>query len=277
MKCEDLTPYLVDELTLGDGSDELHTHELGTHLETCAACRTELESLRRIWAGLGQLADEAPSEAMRQRFYTMLEAYRHGLESRPPTPAEAWRELLRRFEAWLAGWWPQRRLWQLAMTAAALLAGIALGARWAAPDRSGDELVALQGEVVSLHRLVSLSLLDHESASERLRGVGFSQRGAHPGEEIFTALLGVLDDDPNVSVRLATVDALGRYLDRPDVADALRRTLPRQRSPLVQLALVDLLLEANGPASRKVVEELLEEPLDNTVREFIRERLGPRI
>lgn len=262
MKCEDLSRYVADELAgelQGAAAEELHRH-----LMTCAACRDEMASLRRVWDGLGELADEEPSAAVSQRFYTFLEAYGEGLRAAGP----GWGD---RLSGWLSGFWPKRPLLQLAIAAAALLLGLGLGLvlRGAAPD----EIVALRGEVASLHRVVSLSLLREDSASARLQGVAYSRYGAD--DEVLAALLRTLDEDESDNVRMAAVEALARFADRADVAAGLADALPRQSSPLVQVALVDLLLELGGDRSRRTVRELAgQKDLDESVRGYVERRLG---
>jgi len=271
MKCSETSALIVDVLSDSLSPDE--AGELGRHLDSCAACRAELESLRRVWNGLGRLADEVPSAALSQRFYTMLAAYRQGMEaeSRPPS----WP---RRLAAWIDGWWPRRPALQFAFTAAALVVGLALGSRLSTPATSGAELHRLEGEVASLRSLVSLSLLRQDSASERLRGVSISQRAEEPDQQVLAALVRVLNEDRNVNVRIAAIDALGRFADRATVLEGLREALPQQSSPQVQLALAELLLEVNGPETHALVGEwLTRTTVDPTVRGYLEQRLRPQI
>lgn len=262
MKCKDLSRYVADELggeLQGAAAEKLHRH-----LMTCAACREEVASLRRVWDGLGELADEEPSPEVSRRFHTFLEAYEEGRKAARPGLRE-------RLSAWLSRWWPKGPLAQLALVAAALVLGVGLGLflRPAAPD----ELQALRGEVATLHRVVSLSLLREESASARLQGVAYSRYGAD--DEVLSALLRVLDEDRSDNVRLAAVEALARFADRDDVAAGLTAALPRQSSPLVQVALVDLLLELGGEGPRRSVQDLARRrDLDESVRGYVTRRLG---
>ena len=64
-----------------------------------------------------------------------------------------------------------------------------------------------------------------------------------PGDEIVTALLDTLKHDDNVNVRLASIDALRRFAERTDVRRAAIDVLQTQRSPLVQMALIDFVVE----------------------------------
>ena len=125
-----------------------------------------------------------------------------------------------------------------------------------------------------MSRLLALSLLAQDSASARLKGVSLGERtgGDH---EVTQALLATLNDDPSVNVRLAAVDALARFADRPAVADGLVESLPRQTSPLVQLALVDAVVTTDRRRAVPALQGLLHEPgLDVQVRERVESRLA---
>jgi HEAT repeat protein len=61
--------------------------------------------------------------------------------------------------------------------------------------------------------------------------------------EILAALLHTLRYDASVDVRLAALDALRHYGDQRQVRNGLVDALQRQQSPLVQIALIDLLVE----------------------------------
>jgi HEAT repeat protein len=57
------------------------------------------------------------------------------------------------------------------------------------------------------------------------------------------ALMHTVRFDNSVDVRLAALDALGRYADRPEVRRDLVDVLQTTQSPMVQVALIDLLVD----------------------------------
>lgn len=94
--------------------------------------------------------------------------------------------------------------------------------------------------------MVSLSLLQQQSASERLRGITYTTQIERPDGELLAALLDTLMHDPDSNVRLRTIEALKRFADRDNVRRAAVDTLAQPTSaPLVQIALIDFLVEAN--------------------------------
>jgi hypothetical protein len=201
----------------------------------------------------------------------MLEGYRQAADGE----SRAGGGWLSRLGLWWASWWPQQPVRQLGWTLAAVAAGLVAGTRLTAP---GGEMRQLRDEVASLSRAVGLSLLQQGSASDRLRGVSYSRQGAAADPGILEVLVAVVQDDPDVNVRLAALDVLAGFADRESVLDGLRRSLPRQQAPLAQLALVDLLLAADGPESRAAIRRwLAEASVDETVRAYAENRLGQEV
>jgi HEAT repeat protein len=56
-------------------------------------------------------------------------------------------------------------------------------------------------------------------------------------------LLRTLDEDPSLNVRLAAVDALYLFSGQPGVREGIVASLSKQTSPILQMALIDLLVE----------------------------------
>ena len=84
-----------------------------------------------------------------------------------------------------------------------------------------------------------------------------------------------LTRDTNVNVRLAALEALAPATALPHDRARLVAAVAAQDSPLVQLTAIDLLLETDGAAARRDLEQLLADPdLDPTVASHPRDRLG---
>lgn len=212
------------------------------HLEGCSACRAELADLGTVWRGMDAMTPPEPNREMRARFLQTLEAYKAGLEQAPPMPAVA--PAVKPRKTWF-GWWPVQPAWQMAVAAALLIGGVMFGRYEATPRHADPEIALLQTQIESLRQMISVSLLQQQSAGDRLRGVSFSEQVSQPDEQVEQALLHVVTHDPNVNVRLSAVDALQKYSKKPEVRRALIDAIPMQDSPLVQTALVDLLTQWN--------------------------------
>ncbi len=116
---------------------------------------------------------------------------------------------------------------------------------------------------------MSLSLLDQPSASARLQGISLTSRLQDPAPALVAALLETLDNDPSVNVRLSAVDALYLFADREEVRKALTASLARQTSPLVQIALIDLMVSLKEKRAAAALKKLL---ADNKIIPEVRQR-----
>lgn len=111
-----------------------------------------------------------------------------------------------------------------------------------------------------MRQLVALSLLQQQSASERLRGVSWAYRAEPSDSEVLRALLDRVNGDSNVNVRLAAVDALHAFGSSVAARKAVLGSLEKQDAPLVQVAIVDLLVDLNEreaePALQRMVQNV---------------------
>jgi uncharacterized protein (DUF1330 family) len=193
----------------------------------------------------------------------MLEAYRHGLDQAPS------RSLWESMNKWLAGWWPGQPVLQFGLALVLLVVGVAAGWRLRPepPVQPNGEIIDLRSELRQMRQMVALSLMTQQSASERLKGVNWSYQLQQPDREVLTALLDTLMHDPNVNVRLAAVDALRQFGGQPVVRSGVVEALTRQDSPMVQVALIDLVVDLKEKESVETLRKLTQnEKLDEAVR-----------
>jgi len=213
-----------------------------------------------MWRLLGDIPAERPdSRAMRARFDAMLAGRAVARVERSPSMGS--------FVAWMRRHAAVQPLLQGCAAMLVLLVGIQVG-RGIRPPTS-PEVHELSQEVRDLRQMVSLSLMQQESASERLKGVSWSSQLDRPGDEVVSALIDTLMHDSNVNVRLASIDALKRFADRDSVRSAAIQALGTQRSPLVQMALIDFVVETREHAALSTLRQLAK---DSTVNEAVRAR-----
>jgi hypothetical protein len=258
MRCEEIHAHLADHLAGTLPPDVAGA--VAEHLTTCAACAAEAGELDETWQMLGTLpahtgaADRPDSPAMRARFDAALDGYQRGLGT---TSARLGGARMRTYGL------------QFAAAAAVLVLGVAIGRQTTTPPAADPQLTMLRAELGDMRQIVTLSLLQQQSASERLRGVSFTSQIEQPDSEITLALLDTLMHDPNVNVRLATIDALKRLATRETVRRGVIDALPRQTSPLVQIALIDFVVEKSG---REAVETLRRLSSDAMLDQAVRAR-----
>ena len=240
MRCEQIGELLPDYLqgSLNAEQDKL----VEQHLEKCENCRDEVT----VATKLTRLPVEQPSASSRQRFEAMLHAYQTGRGDR----AVGWG---RERGGSPGGFFPWLRtpMGALAWSAALLLIGIFAGNYYAGtqatPKPEPNEIAEVRKELANTKQLVVLSMLQQQSASERLQGVSYSRGESQLDPQVMNALIRTLRSDNSVDVRLAALDALSKHAAQPQVHKGVMDALQEQQSPLVQVALIDTMLEWRDP------------------------------
>jgi hypothetical protein len=128
------------------------------------------------------------------------------------------------------------------------------------PRPEGARIDSLASEVQEMKKTVTLAMLGNSSATERMKAVQFARELAAPDGAVLNALVRTVNDDPNVNVRLLAVEALAHYTDHPEVREALVQAIVRQDSPLVQLALADVMLALNEKRAVEPIRRLIASP-----------------
>jgi len=249
MRCDEIREQMADYLA--GRLDATGRAAVEDHVGTCAACSEDVE----MWARMGRLGEERPSAALGARVQAMIGAFEEGRTETPAAEARPW--VLPRPAT--AGAW----------ALASLVAGLLLGRLFWQPAAPHGELTAMRQEIRAMRQMVAVSLMQQSSASERLRGVNWSYRLERPDPEVVEALVQTLKYDTSVDVRLAAVDALRRAGQVPEVRQGLVEALARQDSPLVQLAVLDLVVELR---ERRAVESLQRLSRDAAADQIVRQK-----
>jgi hypothetical protein len=276
MNCEKIREQIPE--CLGGRLDKAAREKLVEHLETCASCRTEVAELNAVWRALESMkaVETEPAtvslSSMKLRFMEVLEAYKAGAGQPTGLASQTPKAGLR------GGWFvPTHPVWQIAMAASLLLGGVFLGRYQSSlqpalppnTELAHTEVAQLKGEVESLRQLVALSMLQQQSPSARLRGVSYSEAMSQPDQQVEQALLYAVNHDSNVNVRLSAVDALQKFARSPGVIGAMVQAIPVQDSPLVQIALIDMLVQLNAKTETPALVKL---SLDGQTDEVVRQR-----
>jgi hypothetical protein len=257
MKCEEIEELLPDYLRGKLNSDRAMV--VAEHVQGCPRCGEEVE----IWKKLALLPEELPGPQVRARFDSMLESYQQGRWEKASLASEHEKFMgLGNLVHWL------RTPSMSAAWACVLLVAGFLGGRYIDRDTTEKkELADMRHELQKTSQLVALSYLQQQSASGRLQGVSYSTRMQEPDPQVLDALVHTLRYDNSVDVRLAALDALGRYGKRPEVSRGLVESLEGQQSPLVQLALIDVLVELHDSSAVEALRRLRQLPnVDPAVR-----------
>jgi len=135
---------------------------------------------------------------------------------------------------------------------------------------TASQVQALSGQLREMRQMMMLSLLQNPSASERMRAASYASESRTISPDILVALLTTLNNDPNVNVRLTTLDALTQYARNAAVREGLIQSILQQESPLMQAALADVMLKLQEKRAVPSFKKLLQEKgLNDMVRSKI--------
>ncbi len=204
--------------------------------------------------------DPLPSEALSENFYVMLEE----AQSRASRVEkhEGFFELLNRlFFGSTTG--------KLAFGIAVLVVGFFAGSNF-----NGSKYSELNQQITDMQEMMMISMLEEESVTERLKGVQMSSELPMTNEKVTDALFTTLNNDRSTNVRLAALSALSPYTDNPTVREGLIQSIAKQESPLMQVALAELMVEIQESKSIEEFKQLLEkeetpEEVKTTLKESI--------
>jgi hypothetical protein len=243
--CIDHMPELADAKL-----DEKTAALVRAHLEGCPACRGEFESLRRTLEALDGLPAGAPSHRLRARVIGDIEAEKLTLRRQ-----SGWASSIRA----AAGSRRTRRFALIpllvpSLGACALLAlGFMLGERTATQRQLAD----LRSRVDTMGELFEQSVLQKGATGQRLETVLTAGEVRKPDERVIDGLINSMAFDTSVNVRLNALNALYSHADQEVVRAGVLACLPRETSPLVQVAMIDFLVAARehsaAPELRKLV------------------------
>jgi hypothetical protein len=106
--------------------------------------------------------------------------------------------------------------------------------------------------------LAVVSMLQLPSASKRLQAVSLVDNSNKVDDVVISALFETLNNDGNTNVRLAVLDALIQFSNTPKVRAQLVNSISNQNSPLVQVAIAELMLHLQESKAIKPLKELLD-------------------
>lgn len=265
MKCEkdkdQITLWINQEMTDAErGAFEMH-------LTTCVECKQELKAIQQVWSLMEEIPVPQVANDMPVRFQTMLENYKESQLGK----SNPLKEILDKL----------RQLWtlqpgiQMAYSTMLVIAGLGLGLLLSNRGANKQQIDALSSQVHEMKEMMLLSLLENPSASERIRGVSYTNEIKGANKEVVDALFTTLDNDQNVNVRLVTLEALTHFANESGVRERLVKSIMLQESPLVQSAMADVMLKLQEKRSLESLKKLLEQKnLDNLVRSKIEQTIS---
>jgi len=236
-KIEELIAKYNEGLT-----DPSEVQQLEKWIEEGRVELTQLRELSRLDEGMFKMNEPTPSQDLDARFYEMLAKEKKASAK----PSISW------------SWFADSVYSKLAVGAMLIMVGF-VGGKMMQKTTDGSEVTVLAKEVKDMKEMMMISMLEKESATDRLKAVSLSEEIQGPSKNVTDALFKTLNSDPSVNVRLATLEALRNYSKSAAVREALVRSIANQDSPLVQMALAELMVKLQEKSSVKELKKIIEQ------------------
>lgn len=227
-----MSKHLTDEELLslleGDQSEPLEKH-----LNECGECSGRLKEFRHLTQAMAASREAKPSDSLRWDFLAAIEEEKKSLGRSADF-------------AWL----------KIAAVVTLAVVSFLLG-KWSVTDQS-EKIAAIENEVAQLRNASLQQLATSSSASQRITAVNQMEKVGADRNLVMT-LIKILNSDESPNVRYAAVQALGKMLDDELVRNQLVKALEVQSDPLIQIALITILTEADEKSAIAPVKDLIKD------------------
>jgi hypothetical protein len=160
----------------------------------------------------------------------------------------------------------QPAFFRLAAALALLLLGVGIGYWINKNNQQQEEFARIKEQMDSTRkqladtRQMMLTMLGNDqSASQRIKAVNVALEFSDADDEIVRALINTMNSDPNTNVRLAALDALAKFKNDSNVRRALIDALGKQRDPMVQITLIQLMVQMKEKEVVKDLEKIVDD------------------
>lgn len=226
----------------------------------------EIKELTEIYKDLDKIPVPDPSLKMSEKFYSMLRSYEDDIPST--------KNPYKKFTEWLGKLNRPKYIPHLAYGLSLVILGWLIGFWSSGNSEYKDQLNYLNSEIHELKTMMTINMLDKDSPSTRIKTLNQIKNLDEIDDTIITALLFTLNNDPNLNVRLVTVELLTQLSDNNRIREGLIYSITQQESPLIQIALIDLMVGIKERAAVAQFKELLnKKDLNDVVRTRIEENM----
>lgn len=244
---EQITQLLMNSL------DETQRRNMEEHLASCSDCQLEFQEAQKLWNLMGEYPKSEPSDTMPSGFKAILNQYKKEQEAKQ-SQLHLWATRL--YELWDVQIQPRFAL-SLIIAIIGFVAGYIVSKPGPSTQAYNKQIESLSSQVSEMKQMMMLTLLQDPSASQRIKAVSYTDEISKIDPKVIEALLTTLNEDPNVNVRLMTLEALVKYANEPKVREGLVQSLVQQESPLMQSAIADVMVKLQDKRSVKYMHQLL--------------------
>lgn len=201
----------------------------------------QLRQLSILEAQVLEMKSPAPSTDLDDKFYQMLKTMKVKNKGSSWSSFFSWSELSPK----------------LAFASVTLVLGFLGGYLFFPSPSSNQEVSELKKEVGEMKEMMMLSMLERESATDRLKAVSLTNEMTSVSTKVTNALLQTLNNDENINVRLEALEALKPFVRDSRIRAELVRSIGKQESPLVLVALAELMVELQEKSSVKELQKAM--------------------
>lgn len=242
MDCNKISYFLIDYLD--ENLDKKIYAEVKLHLENCEKCTRELSHNQKLFKEIDNADVQLPGNELKKAFVDMLEKEKRMEDNSGISKVSLFTKY--------------KMVWQIAAAVLLLFTGYFLGSNKNNISPANDKLTEMHNELTEVKQMMALSLLNNESASQRIKAVNYTEEIQQPDNKIIEALINTLNTDKNSNVRLAAVYSLSRFKNNKTVQEAFIRTLNRQNDPMIQIVIINLLVEIQDVKAVDEIKKLLQ-------------------
>jgi hypothetical protein len=224
MEKEQLESLLIDYIDgkLNDADRRKAEQEMTSNPETY----TLYEQLKAVVDAMDRSTNLEPSVSLKKNFNELLEQETRNKESKTV--------------------FFQPAVYRVA-AAIAFLVVAGVGGYWVVENQQQTQQQAqrieeMEKEMRATKQLMMAMMNNDQSASQRMTGVAVAYKFEKADDEIVKVLVKTMHEDPNTNVRMAALEALGKFHEEPRVRKELIHSLSIQKDPMVQIALIQLLV-----------------------------------
>ncbi len=254
MKHEDVIAQKIAFLN-GTSTDDI-SQTMKNEISNDQQLNSEIEFIEQLWNNPLEKSDEMPSPQMRANFYQML-SHAQSVQSNHSNSRQSLN---------ISHWFNLRSLSQVFLLVVCFSAGWFINNL---PIDQSNVNARLADRIDDLNKVIAMSMLKNDSATERLAGVDYAGSENLDNHLVTETLIELLNNDRSSVVRLSVVNALSKRSNLVYLQNDIVESLSLQKNALVQLALFEL-LQNSPPLSEKQISNILSnEQLDKEINRLL--------
>lgn len=251
MKCEEVKLELPEYI---DGKlDDQTTEAVRAHLESCEDCRRLHSEMNSFLKFTDSFPGEKAPAGMKDEFMKMLK------EEMP----QKQRTILM-----VPGW--------MKVAAMLVVALVTYSTGYYMGNEKGEEKAQhLEVALNQAKQQVLLAGLQEYTGPQKIEAVYSISQSGLSGDDLVGALVNTMNNDRNVNVRLAAINALsGMMKDNEKVKTELIRSLSLQDNALLQISLIQVLTESGVKEAKDQIESIVNsEKTDEQVKAYAKDMI----